>query len=290
MTWRPDPLAWTGLAVLSVLVAVGGSAGGAAEPRPLFDAHLHYSAADAERLGPEGTLERLTENGVTRAVVSGRDGEGLRGLVATAPDRIVPFLSVYRGPRDKRDWMHDRDRPAQVEAWLDAGVYRGIGELHIFAPDRDSPVLAAIVRLAAERGQFLQIHGDPAVIDRILAIEPTVTVLWAHLGTRPEPAVLRTMLTRHPDRLYRDTSVRDRRIAPEGQLKPEWRALFMDHPERFLVGVDTHWAKRWARFPRVAERIRGWLQQLPAPVAEALAFGNARRLFGSRADHPDSGE
>jgi hypothetical protein len=222
----------------------------------------------------------LDRNRITRAVVSSPPGPHIEALHRQAPERILPFLSVYRTPSDKRDWMHDRDLPGRVERALEAGIYRGIGEIHIFAADRHSPVLRRLVEIAAQRGLVLQVHGDPAVIDTVFATAPELDVLWAHMGTRPEPAFLREMLARHPEGLHLDTSVRDERIAPEGRILPEWRALFVDHPERFMVGVDTHWDKRWERFDTVVGRIRGWLAQLPPEVAQKLARGNARRLFG----------
>lgn len=247
---------------------------------PLFDAHLHYSGEDAEAFTPAEIVAILERNAVTRALVSSTPNAGTEALYRQAPERIVPFLSVYRDARDKRDWMHDPSVPERVEQALASGIYRGIGEFHIFAKDRNSPVLRRIVEIAAARGLPLQVHGDAEIIDTIFAIAPEVTVLWAHLGTRPEPALVRAMLERHPDRLYIDTSVRDERIMPEGQILPVWRALFIDHADRFLVGVDTFSVNRWRHFAEVAAHIRGWLGQLPAEVAEQLAHGNAERLFG----------
>lgn len=271
---------WSG-GTLAVLVLMAGAAAAAQGRIPLFDAHLHYSAEDAERLGPAAILDVLDRNGVDQAVVSGRAGGSLEALYREAPERILPFLSVYRDPAEKRDWMHDPTLPARVERWLDAGIYRGIGEIHIFAADRHSPVLRRIVEIAAERGLVLQVHGDAEVIDTVFGIAPQVRVLWAHMGTRPEPGPIRAVLARHPQGLCLDTSVRDERIAPGGRILPEWRALFTGHAERFVVGVDTHWVKRWERFDTVAARIRGWLPQLPRDVARRLAYGNAERLLGA---------
>lgn len=101
---------------------------------------------------------------------------------------------------------------AQQGAWL------GLGELHLFARDAGSPVFAKRVRLLAERGLVLLIHGDVEVIDRVFALAPEVRVLWADLGTFPVLGLLDAMLEKHGERLWIDTSVRDERIAPEGVL------------------------------------------------------------------------
>jgi hypothetical protein len=283
---RPDPprprrrRLRTCVLAVALLAGSPGATAGPPEP-PLFDAHLHYTGVDAAALPPGEILAILDRSAVTRAVVSGMPTSAVERLHAAAPERIIPFLNVYNAPGAKRDWMHDETLPARVAALLDAGggIYRGIGELHIFAGDAQSPVLLALADLAAERGLMLQIHGDAAVIDAVFARQPGLTVLWAHLGTEPRPEAIAPVLARHPN-LYADTSVRDGRFVDEqGQLRPPWRAFFIAHADRVLVGVDTFWTRRWKRFDEVAAEIRGWLGQLPPEVAEKLAHGNAERLF-----------
>ncbi len=273
------------------VLGVGPTAADGAPPAatlklPLFDAHLHYTGVDAAALSPAEIIGILDHNDVTRAVVSGMPTSVVERLHAAAPARIIPFLNVYNAPGAKGDWMHDIGLPARVAALLDGaeGLYRGIGELHLFADDAESPVLMALADLAAERGLMLQLHGDAAVIDAVFARQPALTVLWAHLGTKPRPDAIAPVLARHPN-LYVDTSVRDGRFVDEqGMLKPGWRAFFVEHADRVLVGVDTFWTKRWKRFDAVAGAIRGWLSQLPPAVAAELAHGNAERLFADQTD------
>jgi predicted TIM-barrel fold metal-dependent hydrolase len=253
----------------------------AAAEQPLFDAHLHYSAADARTLSPGAILEVLERNRVRRAIVSGTPAAHTAALYQHAPDRIVPFLSVYRSEADKADWPLDESLAARVEQALKEGPWQGVGELHIFARHRHSPVFRRIVEIATERGRPLQIHADPAVIDALFDHRPGATVLWAHAGAYPFPALLADYLDRYPS-LYVDLSVRDERVAPDGQIDPEWEALLVEHSERFLVGVDSFSTDRWRRFDQVAEGIRGWLGQLPPGVAERIAYRNAERLFPAR--------
>jgi predicted TIM-barrel fold metal-dependent hydrolase len=167
-----------------------------------------------------------------------------------------------------------------VEAALEQGIWRGIGELHIFADQRHSPVFRRVVEIAAREGLPLQVHGDPAVIDTLYDIAPDLPVIWAHAGTHPCPGLIADYLRRYPA-LSVDLSVRDERIAPGGRLAAEWRDLFLDHPERFMVGVDTFSVRRWERFDAVADGIRAWLAQLPPDVAARLAYGNAAELFST---------
>ncbi len=247
---------------------------------PLFDAHLHYQADQRAAIPPEEIIAILADNGIEHAVVTSTPPANAQLLAETAPDRIVPFLGVYRDRADKEGWMHDATLPERVERWLAAGDWRGIGELHIFGRDRDSPVLRQLVEIAADGDLVLMIHGDLAIIDHIFEIEPDSTVLWAHLGDRPEPTILRAALARHPQGLFIDTSVRDERfLDARGDLLPEWRALFIAHPRRFVVGVDTYSLPRWRRFDDAANTIRQWLDQLPASVARRIARENARELL-----------
>ena len=81
-------------------------------------------------------------------------------------------------------------------------------------------------------------HCDPAVIDSLFAHSPNAQVIWDHAGTYPYPQLLRDYLDRYP-RLYVDLSVRDERIAPNGELDPDWENLLWEYPDRFLIGVDT---------------------------------------------------
>ena len=246
---------------------------------PLFDAHLHYNATDATHYSPQQIIARLERNGIERAVVSGTPASHTASLYRQAPGRIVPLLGVYRSHDDKIAWPDDATLPERVEAELNRGPWRGIGELHIFAGDRHSPVFRRIIEIATQRRLPLQIHGDPAVIDTVYDISPAQPVIWAHAGTFPYPDLLADYLQRYPA-LTIDLSVRDDRIAPNGRISDDWYELFIRFPDRFMVGVDTFSLSRWQHFDAAVATIRNWLGQLPDDVAERLAYDNAAAVFG----------
>jgi hypothetical protein len=79
--------------------------------------------------------------------------------------------------------------------------------------------------------------------------------------------------------------VRDQRIAPDGELDPEWELLLLEYSQRFMVGVDTYRTERWHGFAEVVSQIRHWLDQLPDAVSSAIAYRNAARLFGHSVDN-----
>ncbi len=268
------------LSRLLFLLAVVLNALPAMANQPLFDAHLHYDIDSAGDYAPGEIVAILQANGVKRAVVTSYPPSQALSLYDAAPELVVPFLGVYRTPEDKQAWVQDTRLAARLERMLSDGPWRGVGELHLFAEQRLSPVFLRIVELATRHRLPLLMHCDPAVIDTLFEHSPNAQVIWAHAGTYPYPQLLRDYLDRY-HRLYVDLSVRDERIAPDGELDPDWENLLWEYPDRFLVGVDTFRAERWADYGNVAARIRGWLGQLPENVSAQIAYRNALGLFES---------
>ena len=264
--------------LLAAFIVVS-SAGVASATQPLFDAHLHYNSKDAARYTPDQIVEILKEANIERALVTSRPPAQVLSLYRHAPTMVVPLLGVYRSFADKGTWMHDATLPARVAEMLANGPWRGIGELHIFAMDRRSPVFREIVALAVQHDLPLQMHCDPSVIDALFEYAPSARVIWAHGGAYPYPSILRDYLERYPG-LAIDLSVRDHRIAPDGVLDTDWEWLLMEYPDRFMVGVDTYRTARWSTYAEAAGEIRAWLEQLPESVSQAIAYGNAARRFG----------
>lgn len=252
---------------------------------PMIDAHAHYSAPDAAAFTPVEIIAKLDAAGVARLVTTSSPPRLAQSLYRHAPQRIIPLLGVYEADLHKGHWVHDATLPARVAAQLDAGHWAGIGELHLFAADARAPVFEQLVKLAQARGLALMLHADAAVVGRAFEIAPDVRVLWAHLGTEPEPALLDAKLARFPN-LWIDTSVRDERIAPGGTLLPAWRTLFERHPERFLIAVDTFSVNRWRHYGEAVATIRRWVAPLPEPLRSNLLHDNAARLFDRFAPRP----
>jgi hypothetical protein len=252
----------------------------AAAIQPLFDAHLHYNAEYTGRYSPSRIVSILRENAVSHAVVTSNPPELVRSLHKADPELIIPILGVYQSYEDKQTWTSDRLLPAKVKHMLSQGAWRGVGELHVFAEQRHSEVLLAIVDMAVKYDLPLLMHCDPAVLDSMFEHSPGAQVIWAHAGAYPYPQLLRDYLERYP-RLYIDLSVRNERIAPDGRLDHEWETLLWEYPDRFMVGVDTYSAGRWEEYEAVAADIRIWLSQLPAEISVKIAHDNAANIFKS---------
>ena len=245
---------------------------------PLFDTHLHYSKADAEKYSPADIIKILDRNDIAYAAVTGSPSSYVADLHSYAPDRIIPLLSIYKQPGDKSRWIDDESIPAFIEAELKRSTWRGIGEIHIFAQDRNSPIFKRIIEIASSHELPLLIHADPAVIDSIYDIAPKLRVIWAHAGKYPYPELIADYLRRY-ESLSVDLSMRDDRIAPSGELNDDWYELFINYPDRFLLGVDTYSLTRWQNFDSAVSAIRHWLSQLPEEVRHKLVHENADAIY-----------
>lgn len=266
--------------VSGLLFCVVSFVANAAYEKPIFDAHLHYDNEHAKTFTPPQILEILQRNNIACALISSTPNEPTQALYAAAPQTIIPFMSIYETLREKGRWGDNPEVISRVQAALKTGAYRGMGEFHLFKQDKDSAVLKELVQIAQQNKLMLQVHGDAQVIEQIFKQAPNITILWAHLGTRPEPKFLHSMLQKYPNHLYIDTTVRDGEIVDKhGKLKSEWRAFFTQNASRLLVGVDTFSVNRWVTFDKVMTDIRHWLGQLPPDVADKMAYQNAAGLF-----------
>jgi predicted TIM-barrel fold metal-dependent hydrolase len=155
--------------------------------------------------------------------------------------------------------------------------YRGIGEFHLSGEDAHNPVVSDVVLLASERSLALHAHTDVMGIQTLLAQAPDIPVIWAHGGFDVPETTLRDLLMKHKH-LTIELSFREG-MTKADKLTPVWYRLMTDFPSRFLTGMDTYKPGRWVELPALAAEARGWLQQLPPDVAQAIAYDNAARLF-----------
>lgn len=263
--------------VVSVFLAFAAMATPAAD-LPIFDAHLHYSHDAWERVPPAEAIALLRKAGVKRALVSSSNDDGNQRLYAEAPDLIVPSLRPYRARGDIATWVRDEAITSYLEQRLSQHRYAAIGEFHLYGADADLPVPRRVVQLARQYGLFLHAHSDRDAIERLFRQDPAARILWAHSGfERPEE--VREMLRQHKN-LWCDLAFRTDHVAG-GKATAEWRALFVEFPERFMLGTDTYVPERWHYVGEHARISRGWLGELPPNAAELIAWRNGETLFGN---------
>ena len=268
-----------------------------------FDAHAHQMPSSF----PENWLDSLFENHNPRGILLLGIGNVL-SLQANDPNRVVAFSNFH----DVEDV-----NLAQIQSQLNNGM-RGIGEVSVrhFASgpppaepvesDFDDPKLLQVYDLASLHGVPVNFHFDyhPDHIDEITRTLPDysdVNFIWAHAGDT-QPGVLGPLMTQL-DNLYIDISSRNPLSSFEGRLvskalqrldesdgtiKASWKTLFETFPDRVLYGSDIGPSGRLEQYGQIEAYYRGILNQLDPPVAEKIAYRNARVLFPTTVPEPTS--
>jgi hypothetical protein len=262
------------LPVLLLLVAPAIALGA---ELPIFDAHIHYSHDAWDVLSPTEAVVVLRKAGVRGALVSSSDDEGTQKLLAAAPDLIVPELRPYRRRGDVGSWIRDESVIPYLEARLARYRYVAIGEFHVYGEDAERPVMRRVVELAKQHGLLLHLHGDADAVERVFGQDPGARILWAHSGFE-SPARVREMMRKYRS-LWADLAFRSDQASGD-KVSPEWRAAFVEFPDRFMVGTDTFTPERWHYVPEHAKFSRAWLADLPADLAERIAYRNAEAMLG----------
>ena len=267
------------LAGLLCAAVAGCAAAGAAfgAELPIFDAHLHYSHDAWEFVPPKAAVALLRKAGLRRAVVSSSNDDGNQKLHAEAPDLILPSLRPYRTRGEISTWFRDETVITYMEQRLAKHKYVAIGEFHLYGADADLPVPRRMVQLAKQYKLLLHAHSDADAIERLFKQWPEARILWAHSGF-DQPERLREMLKKHRN-LWCDLAFRTDH-GSGGKVGPDWKAVFVEFPDRFMVGTDSYTPERWPYVVEHANWSRAWMKDLPPDVAERIAYKNGDAVFG----------
>ena len=263
---------------------------------PLLDAHLHYNVEAVQGPHPiSDVLARMQRNGVRAIVANSRPNDGTKALVEArtqtdaAGVTVVPFIRLYRTRADYDNWYRDESIYEMVQAEFTRGTargpYRGIGEFHLYdSRNANGPVARKLMAFAEDKQLAMLAHVDDAAVDLLMANAPSkgqkLRLIWAHTGIGGTPVErVEAMLARYP-LLMGELSYRPGLTCEGGLLCPEWRALLLRYPDRFLIGSDTWINPRWQQYDELMQGYRRWLGDLPPEVARQIAWDNGAALFG----------
>jgi hypothetical protein len=202
---------------------------------------------------------------------------------------VVPFIRLYRNRADYDNWFRDETIYDMVQTEFArgtaAGPYKGIGEFHLYdSANANGPVAKKLMAFAEDKGLAILAHVDDVAIDLLMASTPSkgqkARLIWAHTGIGGAPvARVNELFARYP-LLMGELSYRPGLTCDGGKLCPEWRALLLKYPGRFLIGSDTWINQRWQYYDDTMQGYRTWLGDLPADVARKIAWENGASLFG----------
>ena len=176
-----------------------------------------------------------------------------------------------------------------------------------------NPSFHRIFQLSQETGLPFLIHheAEDAMLpemESMLQQYPQAKVVWCHVGRNRNYTIwsrwmgtktVRDFLEKYPN-LYFDLVQSPPNSSPFGYrqcimydvngatvtLNHEWKKLFMDFPDRFVIGSDVN-GGRWEQYDDVFGRLRTVvLQALPREVAEKIAYKNAWNLMSAEKWQP----
>jgi len=276
-------------------------AGATIAAQPFADVHVHFNWDQQELIDAEAILAKLDQADVEFAVVAGTPSELALELARASGGRVIPLFSPYIHELGRHAWYRNPRVVEKARAGLDAGDYRGIGEIHFmtgFPPRADNHIFRQLMALAGEYRVPVLIHvdsGTEATFLDICRAHPSLDIMFAHAGGNLYPSHIRRIVENCAN-AWIEFSARDPwryggLAGEDGQLLPEWRALVLDYPDRFVTGTDPVWRVTrtqswdladdgWDYFEQLIAWHRAWLAHLPDDVRRKVSVENARHLFG----------
>jgi hypothetical protein len=245
-------------------------------------------------LGGGGLLNPLIQARANDHAVSGAAREAFtssaKAILAAGARGFGEMTALHFSMRDGHPF--EQVRPDHPLFLLLAHIAGDAGvpiDLHMEAVPQDMPVPQRLLGRGGSNPPT--VTANIAAFERLLAHNRRAPIIWAHAGWdntgQRTPQLMRTLLQRHPN-LY--MSMKFQRPGTGGvsnpldggrRLRPQWLQLLQDFPDRFLMASDSHIYTDIRR----QSRVRGigaaaqFLRQLPEPLARAVGYDNARRLF-----------
>ncbi len=277
-----------------------------AEGIPFIDAHSQLPKG----LNPEKIIPLMDEAGVRLTLLSARNDRQPADVIALAseyPDRIIPMVRTKGKAFNKNSGKYY----SLMEKQLSIPKFKGMGEILLFhakkgnkAPEiavypddpqavfaidacleRDWPIVAHIEFRAAKgkKKKFMQ------KLEALLVAHPEHPVLLIHMAQLGAEDVKRLLakygnlhfMTSHSNPITtNDTKQPWINMFKGKNLAPEWKALMVEFPDRFVLTFDNVWPNHWGdSYLKQARLWRKNLEMLPSNVAHAVAHGNAERLW-----------
>jgi predicted TIM-barrel fold metal-dependent hydrolase len=134
-----------------------------------------------------------------------------------------------------------------------------------------------------------QIPENISAFERLLRHNPRARIVWAHAGSDfsgyRTVDLNRRLLKAHPN-LFMEIKIdplepgKNSPLAngASGPIRPEWRKLFEDFPDRFVIGTDQHYPQP-EKGPQRWQAVVLLFNQLPADLRREIGIDNPTRIY-----------
>ena len=272
------------------------------------DAH---SQADHNLKNLELIIQRMNDGGVYRTILSARSGrkpEEIASFAEAHSDRIIPAVRTKSDAYNKNHPKYFKELRKQI----DCGRFKAMAEVLMYHAQKGDKAPEVVVYSKDQRVQAAlnaSIENDwPFVIhiefqslkekkrqqfmgemEEMLKAHSDHPFALNHMGQLSVDEVRR--LIKHHQNIYFLTAHTNPVIINQSNqpwmnmfqgavLSPEWKDLFVQHPERFIFALDNVWDRHWKEF--YLDQMEYWrkaIADLPDDVAHAIAHRNAERLW-----------
>jgi predicted TIM-barrel fold metal-dependent hydrolase len=291
-----------------VLLALScfGFSGHAGNAIPMIDAHSQID----QLVEIEKVIPLLDQAGINRIILTTRGKRKLRDIVDLAkeyPDRVTASIRL-------KGKAYEKNKPKfkkVLDKRLESSAFGAMAEALIFhaqkgkkagqvALDLKAPQVQAAFDGAAEKGWPFVVHIEFAasgkrykkymkMLEAFLRQNADHPIALIHMGQLKSNEVTRLIDT-HPNIYFLAAHANTLAIKKSRQpwinlfsgrkISKRWRALMIEHPDRFVLAFDNVWAEHWGDFyVQQANLWRDALKELPTKVAHAIAHQNAERLW-----------
>lgn len=297
---------WLSRCLVFLSVAFAAAQGARADEISIIDAHSQVD----HNVDLAMVIELMNQAGVARTILSARGRikpTEIASFAARHPDRITAAVRT-------KGWPYVRNEPKyyrQLKKQLAMPEFRAMAEVILWHAKKGNKAPEWLVSINAEQAQaafqaalvrrwpFIAHYefaaAGPARSKLMAEFEAAMTAhtrqpfVLIHLGQLPAAEAQR-LISSHGNVYFmvshsNSVSVRHSRqpwvnMFEHDRLAPQWKALIIRHPDRFVLNFDNVFAEHWGEFYLEQVKLwRGALNDLPVEVAHAVAHGNAERLW-----------
>ena len=276
---------------------------------PLIDAHSQLPSPETAA----NVIELMDKAGISKVILSFRGAGRANHVIKLGikhPDRIIPSIKT-KGI----NYIEGTEKfYSTLAGHLKSPAFGAMAETILWhakkgnkAPEQIVDIMSKQVqtslKAALKKGWPFIIHiefaaaraaGDGerfmTMLDGLLKAYPDHPFPMIHMGQLQAKEVA-ALIGKYPN-IYFITSHSNPVIAGKSGppwvdmfiddvLAPEWKKMMIEHPDRFIFGIDNVWPQHWGDI--YIEQVNYWrnaLAELPHEVAHMIGHRNAERLWG----------